>query len=512
MPVIEPTAELRQSLVPPERQTSLEESSEAESLLDAAPAKPARSRLDFLDWLRFTFVCVVVFAHVCLSGLKGNGGFEQNWVIDDHTLFNEKSYMEHMYPDPSSMPTGPSPLSMRWISTLRQWALPGLFWVSGAAGACSYRGGMPRGMPRILALSAVGMLSNAVLWYTSPQDSSCIIDTPECQGRGLLFDFHIASKAGAWFAVVFQMWYTLMLVVFMLLSWPLFSVVHGEAGVCGLCAHYVVTMSFLGLLIFCPLGDGCPRPALAMAELCLLEAAFVALLAIDAPRLGRQRSSDWIPLRLQHYLMALVCLLQFACVPYADSMKSIGAPYLAFIGCGFLRCYQLGFVMTHARQGPEVDRAPPLCSQVWPIMLWILNYLLPSTNWQLAGMLTYPYYVNPVDRCFYIGGALMILFFIDRASRGVQAASFPFVLNIMSLVVYLFHPWFITFLLKLGMRDAHNTFVVCLVLAFAMVFSANSLLQLRRGSGRSEPIPAASPIGSDDDDNSSVEDEEEKGL
>merc|ERR1719162_2949446 len=113
----------------------------------------------------------------------------------------------------------PTPQSTRHITVIRQWCLPLLFWVSGASMACSYKGGVPRGLGKLLAISAVGMCCNAFLWYTSPQNRDCIIDTPACQGKGIIFDFSICGRAGWWFAILFQMWYTLVLVVLCLLNW-----------------------------------------------------------------------------------------------------------------------------------------------------------------------------------------------------------------------------------------------------------------------------------------------------
>jgi len=393
--------------------------------------------------------------------------------VDDKTLYDYKSYREHVLTD------APSPYAVRWISIIRQWCLPLLFWVSGAAAACSYRGGMPRGIDKLLGFTCLGMLFNAGLWLLSPMITYCTVDSDKPECKGILFNFSICGGAGWWFAVVFQMWYTLVLMGFSLMSWPLFATVHGSVRTWALTIQWVLNMLLISFFVLAS-GGACPDPIRTLLQAGALEVAFLVLVAMDAPLAEWLARPSWLPVRVLHYLMALVALLEFGALPYAAEMKNIGPAYLAFIVTGFKQFFRLGFVMTHARVGPAGDRAEPLVSTVWPVILIVMTFVAPSTNFDAAGMLTYPYYSRAVDRCLYVAGSLVLTFVLDRASRGVRCRPLPNVLGHTSLLLYLFHPVLITVLLALGLR---SLMLIWLGSCAVMLLAVAALLGVQRQLG-----------------------------
>lgn len=461
---------------------SLEESiPNQEDESTAKPGPPSKVRLHFLDWMRFVMIGLVVFAHTTVSGTNV-GGIWARWRVDDATLIEEPDYREAMYGNGTDQ--GPTPPLAKCISILRQWCLPMLFWISGASLACSYRGGLPRGLERLLGFAALGMLSNAGLWFSSPQNS-CTVGDPKCKGEGMLFDFSICGQAGWSFAIVFQMWYVLLLVFLILLDWPLFLVVHGTGGLGALCLQWVLNMAFYSLS-----GGLCRDPYAVLGALGVSEALFLLLVGLDAPLLGRrwQQLAGGLPLRLLHYLLAGVTLFQFGATPFATKIEDLSPAYLAFVSVGFKRFFDLGFLLTHARQGPEGDRVQPLASRAWPFLMVWWVWVAPSTNWQQAGMLTYPFFSDRVQRCSYITGAIAITFVFDRVSRGVGCDALPPTLGHAGLLLFLFHPWAVTVLLALGLRSVMWISAGTIIGTVVAVWVGTAALPLCRGGQQHEKL------------------------
>lgn len=415
--------------------------------------------------------------------------FNAQWLVDDRTLYFDSSYPAAMLrAGADGQPDGPSPYAIRWVSIIRQWCLPLLFWVSGAAVGCSYRGGVPRGLAKLVGFSLIGMSFNAVLWFLSPRINECLVDMPECAGKGVLFDFSICGRAGMAFAIVFQMWYTILLFALTLANWPMFAAVYGAAGGAMLAAQWVINVGLLYAPLLFLAGSKIPSPMRLLAELAGLDALFVAVLALNAPRVGQGWRPSWMPVRLLHYLLAGVVIIQFGALRFADEMKHIGPAYLLYGLTGFNRFFGLGFVMTHDRQvGPtKIDTAQPLLSRAWPVMLLLVTAVAPSTNWDVAGMLTYPFFADCVDRCLYVAGAVALMFILDRVSRGVQCMPLPNVLGQTSLLLYLIHPVLITVLLWSGRRSVMHVWL--LSVSTVAIFMA--LFELSRSSfGRKSGAP-----------------------
>jgi len=395
-----------------------------------------------------------------------------DYLLDDISLWDFYKYREAM----SSSGylgyqggTHRSPYSMRWISVIRQWCLPVLFWVSGAAIACSYRGGCPRGIDKLMMFTAVGMGINACLWCVSPMEKECTItkmSEPECQNKGLLVDFSICGGAGAWFAILFQMWYTIALSGLTIINWPLLAVTQGSCRPAWLIFQGLLNASILSGFLY--VAGGSPDPAGVAISLFIYEAVFQFLCMLNARAVSSCRWPDWLPIRLLHYLLALVTISQFSLIRFADEMLHINGAYLTFINTGFSKFFCMGFIMTDARKGPH--RLPePLVSACWPVMLFVIAVVSPSTNWQLAGMMTYPFFHEASARFLYVSGAMVMVFCLDRISRGLACRPLPDVLSHMSLLAYLIHPALITILLAFGMREVMHVWLSVLGLCLLIV-------------------------------------------
>jgi len=269
------------------------------------------------------------------------------------------------------------------------------------------------------------------------------------------------------------MWYTLLLVLLLLLNWPLFAVTY-RAGRKPwiIIIQWLSTMALYTIMVLGS-GDACPMPTLVLSALAILELAFLVIAAVCSP--GSSARPKWLSVRTAHYLLACVSLLQFGAVPYAEKMETIGLSYISFIITGFNRFFGLGFLLTRARNGPEGDEAKPTLSRVWPCMLLLCTVLAPSTNWDLAGMLTYPFFRHATDRCLYVGGALFISFVVDRCSRGVACDPLPQTLALMGILLYLFHPVLISLFLSLGLRTVPLVWLCSVVGSTSMVFAMCSM-------------------------------------
>jgi len=464
----------------------------AEDSMEVSPKQAPelrRPRLHYLDWLRLLLVLAVVYAHTSKSGITTGGGFNEAWLVDDRTLFDHKDYADlfaslrgkaHHGPvsgqcvpahhAPARYPprvVGRSPLTVRWISIARQWALPLLFWVSGAAVACSYQGGAPRGLLKLGCFTALGMGLNAALWFLGPMDPMCFIGNPDCEGKGLVFSFTVVPWAGMVFAILFQMWYTVMLMGFCITNWPFLALVYGSAtGLWALGLQWAITM-FIYLFFLC-LADGLAVPRLLVTMLATMEVAWLALVALLSPGLEGCERPRWLPVRAVHYLLAGISIAQFGAMPFAHQMESIGATYILYMVAGFNRFFNLGFIMTTSRLSSDERKTGALLSRVWPLAIAVVLFTAPSTNWDLAGMLTYPFFLDTVDRILYVSGAMVLTFLIDRCSHCMNCEALPGILGQTALILYLFHPVLITVLLHFGMRRVPMVWLACVAIALAI--------------------------------------------
>ena len=437
----------------------------------------------------------VVYAHT-LRASGNSGGLDEPWLVD----------RPH---HPLSGGEDASPLAARWLSVIRPWAMPLLFWVSGAALACSYKKQMKYGA--LLGFGAAGIVCNALLWWLSPRDPACG-PSDACAGRGVLFDFAVVHHSGHVFPYVFQMWYVIALVLMMLVNTPLvrYLATPAETRLVGgvgdgtsrddikpLLLQYGVSalLIVVGVTL---IGRDCPSPTAAVAILLLSELCFLGLVALLKQQrrgfeacflelvalLKQQRHG--LSTRTLHYALAATAVLQFAVPPFARTIDDVSASFVVFALVGFNMFFLLGFLMTRARTPHALwADAAPTASRLWPVSLfgWVL--CAPSTNWMLAGNLTYPYFPATLDRVLYVTGAVITIFAIDRASRVVECVAVPGVLNKASLGLYLFHPLLITLLMQVGVTSPAAIWALCQATAIAAA------------AGRK--APRATPPGSRDD-------------
>eukprot|EP00438_Fugacium_kawagutii_P021004 Skav228369 [mRNA] locus=scaffold1981:218104:219510:+ [translate_table: standard] len=404
-----------------------------------------KRRIHELDWFRALMVILVVYAHISRSGMRG--GVHGNVQVDDR-IYDL---------------TDPSPLGVRWISEVRQYCLPLLFFVSGAASACSWKQS-PRGLVKIFLFTVFGVAFNALLWFLGPQNPDCDPGTgygrPEC--KGLVFDFTICPNSGNIFPLVFQMWYTGMLMALMLLNWPLFAFLRNQT--CHIAVLGIQFIASVGLqTTFVILsGHEIPNPALVLGLMASCEVIFLSLSVLTM----MQHRPTRLPLRFIHYCLGVVATIQFGCIPIAPVIEHISGAFVLFILSGFNKSFQLGFVLTVARL-PHQEEALPIVSMYWPMMVILRTMTAPSSNWYAAGNLTYPYYPRMLDRADYVAGAVIFMFVVDRAGRAIECKALPSWLANGTLLLYLLHPWMMA-LLILAVRgtrleDTGSVWILCLV-------------------------------------------------
>lgn len=448
---------------------------------------PQKKRIHELDWFRALMVILVVYAHISRSGMRG--GVHGNIEVDDR-IYN--------LTDPSSM-------GVRWISEVRQYCLPLLFFVSGAASACSWKQS-PGGLVKILLYTLFGVALNSVLWLLGPQNPKCDPGTgygrPECQG--LLFDFTICPDSGRIFPLVFQMWYTAMLMALMLLNWPLFAFLRN--GTCHLAILGLQVIAAVGLeSAFVVLaGSEISNPALIIGLMVVCEVVFLGLAVLTMPQYRPSR----IPLRFIHYCLGAVTTVQFGCIPYAPVIEHISGAFVVFILTGFNKSFQLGFVLTVARL-PNQEEALPIVSMCWPMMVILRTMTAPSSNWYAAGNLTYPYYPRVLDRADYVAGAVIFMFVVDRVGRAIECQALPSWLANGALLLYLIHPWLMA-LLILAVRgsmleDTGSVWSLCLVASALLGYLTTRPWRLWRCSRRHASKATFESTSSCDSDGSSQE-------
>eukprot|EP00927_Polykrikos_kofoidii_P049246 TRINITY_DN43331_c0_g1_i1.p1 TRINITY_DN43331_c0_g1~~TRINITY_DN43331_c0_g1_i1.p1 ORF type:complete len:476 (-),score=21.65 TRINITY_DN43331_c0_g1_i1:155-1495(-) len=410
-------------------------------------------RLHYLDWMRLLMIWSVVYAHTD----RIIGDVMAVWVVDD---LNQQ---------------GSSLIGVRMISLIRPWCLPILFWVSGKAQGLK-KDGRPtvRGLCNLFLLTFIGMFSNLCLWQASPRDPSCSPQQP-CHGKGRLVDFSIIYDSGYIFPIIFQMWYVIALIILTLVNWPLCAVLSlerpADPGV--LILQWGATTMLCFLFLWAAGEEVCERPLITTAWVSAGEIFFLYISTFAACDGTRRRRLSPFPLRIVHYSLAFVTVLQFGLAPFMNKATTLGPAFVAYIFVGFNRCFSLGFIMGLARHsGDEVDSddARPSFSKVWPLILVLLVAFTPSTNWMLAGNLTYPYYTEALDRMLYVAGSLVMLFIIDRLSRLAPCEPLPSYLGKSALGLYLFHPVCLTVLFKFHLLRSVQAWFLSVGIAVSMTF------------------------------------------
>mmetsp|Transcript_43504 Transcript_43504/g.79176 ORF Transcript_43504/g.79176 Transcript_43504/m.79176 type:complete len:449 (-) Transcript_43504:18-1364(-) len=416
-------------------------------------------RLHYLDWLRGTMVFGVVGAHITRMGL--GAGVEPNghWGVPSDVEVDDVTWN---LVDPASR-------EVRWLSLARPVGIPILFWVSGAAYGLSFKkgAGKLRGMGRLAAITAAGMAGNAIAWFLSPMDPDCSV-MKDCHG-GPLFQFTVAPHMGPYFPVLFHMWYTVVLMALLVSNWPFMAVISGNlhpASLCGQWAYMVLAyVSFIHLS-----GADCPHPGSLAVSLAVEEAMFLIVSLLCSPTCTLPHSMDrvrqGIPIRVGHYCLAAVVILQFGVSPFAREVSAISFSFMLQITVGFNKFFQLGFVMLHSRKNTKVEA---ILSKCWPVTIALFIFVSPSSNWHQAGNLTYPFFPRVIDRLTYVLFAVMVIFTLETLGCAVDTAPMSDLLNWASLATYVVHPLLVTILVGLGLRSVLVIWTLVVLLGIALV-------------------------------------------
>lgn len=329
--------------------------------------------------------------------------------------------------------------------------------------------GSPSGIGKIVLFTFIGMGFNALLWFAGPQDPNCDPHVPEsCKGKGIIFDFTICPWSGNLFPILFQMWYTVALALFMLLNTPLFRVVANNSPespvACLLLVQWVCTCAIYAAL---ERASGSRYPVPPLIWLCGFEALFLFV----ASRVPYHRQCGF-PLRALHYLLGVILVLQFGGAPLADTISGIEPLFVLYIFTGFNKFFSLGFVMTRAHVESDGEEDQALMSKVWPLAIMPMVMSAPSTNWAKEGNLTYPYLPRVTDRLTYVAGGVIVMFVLDRVGRwATDCMPQPNTVFWTALVLYLLHPWFMALCVLFGLMDVYSVWLGSLAMGLILVLA-----------------------------------------
>jgi len=409
-------------------------------------------RLHFLDWFRTLMIWAVVYGHLCFSGLTPS----PEVIVDNHAFASANGEKRNS-------------LGVRYMSIVRQWCIPLLFWVAGAASSLSHKD-WPKtftGIAKIALITVIGLLANGFVWAMSPMDTVCSPMDP-CKNKGILFDFTVVPNAGVIFPIVFQMWFTTALIVLVLLNKPLFDALSNRGSKQMVAVQGLVTVILIaGLVKVSDQSNLAMWPLLSSIAIC--EALFLsASLAARSETLAFQANRQ----RFFHYICALAVVFQVSLIELTDYVGEVTVIYIILM-CNKL--YALGFIMTYSREA-----VGPCMSRCWPIAFVLSVLVAPSSSWSMSGHMTYPYYDAALDRCLYLGGGLVAIFSVDRVSRDIKCDPQPNWIGNGGLLLYLLHPAMATCLIATGLQTQVGIWFVATCICMALAFAFEALRRPRR--------------------------------
>merc|ERR1719491_1948333 len=126
----------------------------------------------------------------------------------------------------------------------------------------------------------------------------------------------------------------------------------------------------------------------------------------------------------------------------------------------------MGYIMSLTR-----TKATPVLSRSGPMMWVFITATTASTNWNLSGVLTYPYFPYATERLMWTCGTWCWIFFFDRANMWLSELEalnpIPPCVNTGCLLAFLFHPWGIVGIAVIpGLSDASPFMSTGLVVLF----------------------------------------------
>lgn len=432
----------------------------------------AKERLHYLDWMRSTLIFGVVYAHFNF----GDVTHMESLTIDQSALppsvvINVSAMIEGKY---SVFPQdGTSPFGVKICGGARQACVPLLFWISGAAMAFTFKGSCQRLghiCLRLFVVTIIGMLSNGAAWLTSPQDENCSARFP-CPGKGILWDFSIDPHNGQIIPWIHQMWFTVALMVGMVIAWPYFQVIAKQAGPERMLLPFTFTIVWSSSLLSVA-GEVCQHKMVAIASILVCEAAFLSVSYV----MVMPYRPPAVPVRLLQYLCAVLAIVQTGLSPIAEyPTLGLTPAYVCYMGLSALKWFEFGFLMMIPRCCGDADdfgSAHALVSNVWPVLLFVGAVLMPSTNWNMAGMLTYPYLPRLYARNLYIAGTYFTFFMCDRLGQWANCVPQPWFVGYASLVLYVFQVPLMQAPMVLGLREPMVITFVSLVESVTIVHAS----------------------------------------
>jgi|Transcript_108254 hypothetical protein len=423
-------------------------------------------RQHFLDWLRAILIGCVVYAHLNFCGLVSI----PDEAVDNHAFRFENPSGEKLH----------SLLAVRYNSILRQWCIPLLFWISGASAALSYSGlrKFLKNITKIGVFTWMGVAINGTMWLLGPRDPLCSISSP-CKDKGVLFDFTEDPFNGNVEPFFNQMWFTLALILVMLVNRGFCNVVCG-----GDSLLWLIMPLCLAALIYIPLFIASELRVLSALWLIASEVLFLFVSGCTY-KAAKLPECHHMPARGLQYLSATISVLQCGIFQIVPPINDITAGYVLFLAICCNRWFQLGVLMT------KIGDAP-LLSQAWPVVIILVVLFAPSTNWIMAGVLTYPYYSDDasgashlVDRCLYFAGTFTMFFVVHRISLSIKCVALPNVIGKSALVLYICQIAFITICLQVGMRSVVLIWFACCVAAIVLT-SGLMLIQKKARRDRND--------------------------
>lgn len=436
-----------------------------------------------MDWGRTTLIVYVVYAHLCYCTLRP---------------YSETQIDNHAFPDAVVGATERNDLHVRWTTYGRQQLVPTLFWISGGAIGCSFRNSLAKSatnVAKIVAITLLGMLLNLGVWMLGPRDPTCTVSKP-CPGIGLAFDFTDVPYQGVFLQVLNQMWFTMCLATILAIYFPIMrALAQRSFGYC--LAQWCCSGAALLAMVVAHTFDGLEvSPVVLFTWLAGFELLFLAAALGSAMDKGARMG---VPVRAFHYLCGLAAVGQVSASPIMGRPSGFSWGIAIYLSCMASKCFLLGFVMLYTRAAAE-----PLLSHYWPALYIMWTHLVPSTNHSMSGMLAYPYFERPLDRCLYFGGGVATLFISDCISRVKKTPELPGFLNYGGLLIYLIHPFLMVSLIQLGLRDLLTIWFAIGAICFGSTWVVLCLLRKQsRGSvgGSSEDTSdkTSSDGGSDSD-------------
>lgn len=447
----------------------------------------AVGRLHYLDWLRALMIAMAVYLHILqtLSHVPvvvvDNAAFAASAPGSTQALTLGQERLGHVHHS----------YRWKWIMQGRQICIPLLFFVSGSALAHHQR--LWASLEKLVKITVVGMSLNALVYFAGPRNEECsFVDAPsmpECQ-RGFLLNFTIAPHSGSLFPILYQFWFTVFLMLFLVEDAGLFTALRSLEGAAtdpgsgsGVWppqqALTQMALSWVGTAGLYVLMSLLGSPAVFSFEFVgfvVLEGVFSVLLLLCA---GTPSSAPSL-VRCWQYLAAFCAVLQFS-MPTFNAFAFNGGTVLYFHL--FKKCLALGF-LAHAVR----TKAAPVASRAWPLVLLLVIMFSTSTNWYMSGMPTYPWLPRFCDRFVYIGGTFICLFIVDRIGGALTqqggCAPLPGAVGQGLLAAYILHGLGIVLLVQLpGFRGAAPEVVALAIIALSVAGVAARMACSGSGAG-----------------------------